>query len=137
MQLGEQTAALKAHLEAKPGAGAAPMAPPRGGVPNVLIFKVMGRTFAILGLRGEPFVILKCDPHLVDILKQQYAGIGHRSHLDRRFWISVSLDAGVPPGEVGRLADQSYDLVCAGLTRKQRAFLSAPRGLPNAPPDAR
>ena len=68
-------------------------------------------------------MILKCDPHLVEILKQQYAGVGHRSHLDRRFWISVNLEADVPAAEIERLAADSYDLVRAGLTRKQRAEL--------------
>ena len=49
---------------------------------------------------------------------------GHRSHLDRRFWISVDLDADVPADEVARLAEASYELVCAGLTRKQQAELA-------------
>ena len=123
MDLGEQTAALKAFLDARPGAVAEPMAPPRSSVPNVLLYKVMGKMFAILSARGAEYVILKCDPHLAEILREQYAGVGHRSHLDRRFWISVDLDADVPAGEIERLAAQSYALVCAGLTRKQQAEL--------------
>jgi predicted DNA-binding protein (MmcQ/YjbR family) len=114
---------LKARLDAKPGAVAAAMTPPRGSSPNVIIYKVMGKMFAILAIRGAESVILKCDEHLVEILREQYVGVGHRSHLDRRFWICVALDADVPEAEVARLADQSYDLVCAGLTRKQRAGL--------------
>jgi predicted DNA-binding protein (MmcQ/YjbR family) len=70
-------------------------------------------------------VSLKCDPHLAEILRAQYAGIGHRYHLDRRHWINVALDADVPLDEALHLADQSYHLVCAGLTRKQRAELEA------------
>ena len=65
------------------------------------------------------------DPVSVAMLQAQYAGIGHRSHLDRRFWISVSLDADVPAAEVARLVADSYVLVCAGLTRKQKAELAA------------
>jgi len=90
----------------------------------VVIYKVMGKMFAILECRRIQNVILKCDPHLAEILRQQYAGVGHRSHLDRRFWISVNLVADVPAEEVERLAAQSYDLVCAGLTRKQKAELA-------------
>ena len=81
--------------------------------------------FAILATRTVQAVSLKCDPHLAEILREQYAGVGHRYHLDRRHWISVSLDADVPPEEVERLVAQSYDLVVAGLTRKQRAELQA------------
>jgi len=123
VDLGQRTAALKRRLDAKPGAVAAAMTPPRGAVPNVVIYKVMGKMFAILSIRREEYVILKCDQPLVDGLREQYAGIGHRSHLDRRHWICVSLDADVPEAVIERLADQSYDLVCAGLTRKQIAAL--------------
>ena len=125
MDLKPRTAALKARLEAMPGAEAEPMSAPRGSRPLVLIFKVMGKTFAIVGLRDDEHVILKCDPHLAEILREQYAGVGHRSHLARRHWISVSLDADVPAQEIERLAAGSYDLVRAGLTRKQRAELEA------------
>ena len=128
MDLKERTAALKARLEAMPGAVGEPMAAARGSRPLVLIFKVMGKTFAILGVRDDEHVILKCDPHLAEILREQYAGVGHRSHLDRRYWISVSLDADVPMDEIERLAAHSYDLVRAGLTRKQQAELDALSG---------
>ena len=70
-------------------------------------------------------MILKCDPHLAEMLREQYAGVGHRSHLDRRFWIAVDLDADVPPDEVERLVAHSYEQVRGGLTRKQRAALAA------------
>jgi predicted DNA-binding protein (MmcQ/YjbR family) len=44
---------------------------------------------------------------------------------NRRFWISVNLDGDVPADEVERLMGHSYELVCAGLTRKQKAELAA------------
>jgi predicted DNA-binding protein (MmcQ/YjbR family) len=128
VDLGARTAALKVVLEAKPGAMAQPMAAPRGSVPAVILYKVMGKMFAILSVRGAENVILKCDPHLAELMRAQYDGIGHRSHLDRRSWISVSLDSDVPPEEVERLAAHSYDQVCAGLTRRQRAELAALQG---------
>jgi len=81
--------------------------------------------FAILEIRGIENVILKCDPNLAQALRQQYVGVGHRSHLDRRYWISVSLNADVPLNEIKRLVAHSYQLVCDGLTRKQKAALAA------------
>ena len=114
------TDALKAILKARPGAVAEP-AP----APGAVLYKVMGRMFAILSERAPPSVSLKCDPHLAEVLREHYAGVGHRYHLDRRHWINVGLDADVPFSEVERLAAHSYDLVCAGLTRKQRAELAA------------
>ena len=84
----------------------------------------MGKTFAILSVRGVEDVILKCDPLLVSTLREKYEGVGHRSHLDRRYWISVRLDADVPAKEIKRLVSISYDLVCDNLTAKQRAELA-------------
>ncbi len=124
MTLSERTAALKARLDAKAGVTTIAGAPPRSAVPNTLRYKVMGKMFAILSLRGGEWVILKCDEPLVQVLKDQYAGVGHRSHLDPRHWICVTLDADVPEAEVARLADHAYDLVRAGLTRKQQAQLA-------------
>ena len=124
MELGGRRLALKAFLEAKPGATADS---PGGRAPSALLFKVRGKMFAILSLAKAEFVILKCDPHLAETLREQYRGLGHRSHLDPRFWIAVDLDADVPEDEVRRLVDHSYDLVRAGLTKKQRAELEAGR----------
>ncbi len=121
MSLSENTAAVQAVLEATSGALGARLPNP----PGVVIYKVMHKMFAILTVTRTPNVIVKCDPHLAEILKEQYAGVGHRSHLDRRFWISVDLDADVPLDEIERLIGQSYDLVCAKLTRKQQAELRA------------
>jgi predicted DNA-binding protein (MmcQ/YjbR family) len=111
--------ALRRALAALPGVTAEGV-PPRS---PAVMYKVMGKLFAILSAKGE-WVIVKSDPHLIEVLKEQYAGIGHRSHLDRRFWISVPLGADVPAAEVERLAAGSYDRVRATLTRKQQAELT-------------
>jgi predicted DNA-binding protein (MmcQ/YjbR family) len=122
--LGKRTLALKAKLDALPGAAASPMTAATGTVPLVLIYKVMNKTFAILSVREEEFVLLKADPGFVPMLRETYAGIGHRSHLDPRHWIAVALDSDVPAREIAKLARQSYDLVVAGLPRKQQAQLA-------------
>lgn len=124
MDLPPQTAALKQLLDAMPGAVGAPMTSSRGSEPLVLIYKIMGKMFAILSVRGEQFVILKCDPFRAEMLRETYSGIGHRSHLDPRFWISVALDADVPAEEIEELVRHSRDQVAATLTRKQREELA-------------
>jgi predicted DNA-binding protein (MmcQ/YjbR family) len=123
-KLSRRTAAVKAWIESKPGAEGRAFTPRKNSPPLVLIYKVMGKVFAILSVRGVEDVILKCDPMLAPVLREDYTGIGHRSHLDRRFWISVRLDADVPMKEIRRLVSLSYDLVCATLTAKQRATLA-------------
>jgi predicted DNA-binding protein (MmcQ/YjbR family) len=117
-----RTAAVKSWIEGQRGAVGQPLATPRAPA-GVLIYKVMGKMFAILSTRGTANVILKCDPYLAQLLRKEYAGVGHRSHLDKRFWISVELEADVPLKEIKSLIVQSHKLVCATLTLKQQAAL--------------
>jgi predicted DNA-binding protein (MmcQ/YjbR family) len=114
-------ACVKAAIEAMPGAVGAPLP----SAPGVMIYKVMEKMFAILEIRHVEAVILKCDPHRAEILRDHYQGVGHRSHLDRRFWICVTLNADVPAEEILNLITHSYDLVRAKLTRTQKAALAA------------
>jgi predicted DNA-binding protein (MmcQ/YjbR family) len=130
-KLGRRTRTIKAWIETKPGAQGLPFAPRKTSPPLVIIYKVMGKVFAILSVRGTPDVILKCDPTLASVLRKEYSGVGHRSHLDRRYWISVRLDADVPLDEIKRLVSLSYGLVSSALTAKQRAELE--RLAPTAP----
>jgi predicted DNA-binding protein (MmcQ/YjbR family) len=124
VDLTPKTKALKKLLDAMPGAVAHPYVPPRATEPLILMYKVIGKMFAILSVRREEYVIVKCEPELADMLRGKYEGIGHRSHLDKRFWISISLDADVPLEDAKSLAKSSYALVCDGLTRKQKAELA-------------
>jgi len=128
IEMPARTKALKAFLEALPGAAAVPVTAPKGTAPVAVMFKIMGKMFAVLSLRGDEYVVLKCDPHLAEMLRAQYEGVGHRTHLDPRHWIAVKLDADLPKKEISRLVAQSYELVSASLTRKQQAELAALRG---------
>jgi predicted DNA-binding protein (MmcQ/YjbR family) len=118
----KQTEAVRAMIEAMPGVQGSRLP----SAPGVTLYKVMGKVFAILNARRDQ-VSVKCDPHLLEILREQYAGFGHWGHLDRRFWASVDLgpDTDVPPEEAERRIAHSYELVAAKLTRKQKAELAA------------
>lgn len=117
---GEKTIALQALLQAMPGAASETVR----SRPRILLYKVAGKVFAVLSIRGPETVGLKCDAHLGDVLREQYAGVGLYRHYLRN-WISVKLGADVAMSEVERLAAASYDLVCAGLSAKQKADLAA------------
>ena len=102
--------ALVASLDRKPGAQGSNM------LPNVRSYKVAGKTFAIFSMKTG-YVVLKTPPESVPMLKEMYRGVGHKTHLDKRHWIAVELDADVPMKEVQRLATLSYDLVRAGAEK--------------------
>jgi predicted DNA-binding protein (MmcQ/YjbR family) len=121
--MSRRMAAVRRWLDAKPGAVPVLLSARKRSPPISAMYKVKGKIFAIVSLRETEFVILKCDPHLATVLRAQYEGVGHRSHLDRRFWISIDLDSDVPSSEIKRLISHSYELVCATLTAKQKTEL--------------
>jgi predicted DNA-binding protein (MmcQ/YjbR family) len=92
---------------------------------QVSVFKVGGKMFALSSLRSRPLrVSLKCEPELAEALRLTYKTIQPGYHLNKRHWITVTLDGSLPEGMVFDLIEDSYDLVVAGLAAKQRALLA-------------
>ena len=48
------------------------------------------------------------------MLREAYDGVGHRSHLDLRYWISVDLGLDVPAEEIEALVARSWEHVAEG-----------------------
>ncbi|MFE1949363.1 MmcQ/YjbR family DNA-binding protein [Streptomyces sp. NPDC059524] len=92
--------------------------------PEISVFKVLGKMFALSHLDGEPLTVnLKCDPEDALRLRTQYEGLVVPGwHMNKRHWNTVS--AGELPERVVReLVEDSYDLVVAGLPRAERLKL--------------
>jgi predicted DNA-binding protein (MmcQ/YjbR family) len=86
-----------------------------------LVFKVMDKMFALCNVNDEPLEInLKCEPELSELLQQKYASIKPGYHMNKRHWITLTLDGTVPEHEVLFLIDLSYDLVVKKLSKTQQ-----------------
>ncbi len=93
---------------------------------DVLVFKVMGKMFALVNLRRLPLgVNLKCDPERAIELRERYASVQPGYHMDKRTWNTVVLDGTIPDAEVRDMVDHSYALVVAGLRKADRDALAA------------
>lgn len=113
---------LRAHCLSHP---AAEETVPFG--PGVLVYKVMGKMFALLPDEVAPgenaTISLKVAPHLGELLRESFAGVAPGYHLNKQHWITVTMGGDVPDDETRALIAQSYELVVKGLTRAQRAEL--------------
>jgi predicted DNA-binding protein (MmcQ/YjbR family) len=118
---------LRLYCLAKPGATEDT---PFG--PDVLVFKVMGKMFALTNLDKLPAceVGLKCDPERTLALREAYEGIFPGPYLDKKHWNYVALQGDVPGALVRELVDHSYDLVVAKLPRRERERLARGDGEP-------
>lgn len=91
---------------------------------ETLVFKVMGKMFALLPLERVPFQIsLKCDPDKAVELREAFDGIITGAyHMSKIHWNSLLAEQ-LPPNLVTDLIDHSYELVVSGLTKKQKEEL--------------
>ncbi|HET6285880.1 MAG TPA: MmcQ/YjbR family DNA-binding protein [Amycolatopsis sp.] len=88
------------------------------------VFKVAGKMFALSPLKAEPLRIsLKCEPDLAVRLRAEHPEIIPGYHLNKRHWNTVRLDGPLTDGFVRELVEDSYDLVVAGLPKREREKL--------------
>jgi predicted DNA-binding protein (MmcQ/YjbR family) len=80
--------------------------------PETSVFKTSGKIFAITALASPTLdVSVKCDPELGEALRQTHTAIVPGYHLNKRHWITVTLDSDVTDEQVRQLIEDSYDLV--------------------------
>lgn len=96
---------------------------PFGG--DTLVFKVMGKMFALTGVDNLTLSInLKCDPEYALELRANYEAITGGYHMNKKYWNSV--DCAHPQLKddlIRKMIDHSYEMVVAGLTKKQKQEL--------------
>lgn len=93
---------------------------------KVLVFKVMGKMFALTNIDDFASVNLKCDPEKAIVLREEYDGLivpGY--HMSKKHWNTITTDGSVPDKLITELIDHSYDLVVKSLTKKLKEELIA------------
>lgn len=92
-----------------------------------LVFKVMGKMFALTGLEHEEFKVnLKCDPERAVLLREEYPDSIHAGwHMSKTHWNTVYFERGMDTGQLKELIDHSYDLVLSKLTKKDKAIFES------------
>ncbi|HEY1825254.1 MAG TPA: MmcQ/YjbR family DNA-binding protein [Acidimicrobiales bacterium] len=89
--------------------------------PDVDVYKVDGKIFAILAPDDEPPQIsLKCDPLLALELRNEYSAVSAGYHLNKDHWNTVRLDDTVPDGDLKQMIAHSYECVVRGMAKKAR-----------------
>lgn len=80
--------------------------------PGVSVFKIAGKMFALSILDGEPLAVsVKCDPVLAESLRSSYRSIVPGYHLNKRHWLTITLNEDTGDDMVRDLIQDSYDLV--------------------------
>lgn len=90
---------------------------------ETLVFKVMGKIFALNGITMFTSVNLKCDPERAVELREQYPAVIPGYHMNKRHWNTVLMDGSIPDRLLKEWIKHSYELVVASLTKKLKQEL--------------
>jgi predicted DNA-binding protein (MmcQ/YjbR family) len=89
-----------------------------------LVFKVLGKMFALTGLDEQELSInLKCDPAKAIELREQFPCVQPGYHMNKLHWNTVFIDGSIQDNLIKEWIDNSYTLVATKLTRAQKKEL--------------
>jgi predicted DNA-binding protein (MmcQ/YjbR family) len=92
---------------------------------TTLVFKVMGKMFALTNLDGDWGLNLKCDPIRAIELREMYPAIQPGYHMNKALWNTVKMDGSLNQKLILELIDHSYQLVVDKLPLKTKLELKA------------
>lgn len=93
---------------------------------TALVFKVMGKMFALLDLSDNSRgLTLKCDPEIAIELREEYPEVMPAWHMNKQHWNSVDVEGSAPEKKIREWIDHSYKLVVQGLKKKDREALDS------------
>ena len=90
---------------------------------QTLVFKVMGKIFALADVDLFESVNLKCDPERAIELREQHPEIIPGYHMNKKHWNTVAMSGALADTFLKELIDHSYELVVAKLPLQLRAGL--------------
>jgi predicted DNA-binding protein (MmcQ/YjbR family) len=92
---------------------------------TTLVFKVMGKMFALTDIEARPLrVSVKCEPERAVQLREEFAGVEAAWHLHKAHWNQILADGSIRDSLVRDWIDDSYALVCQGLTKAAKTELA-------------
>ena len=93
--------------------------------PEVLVFKVMGKVFALSSVENFSSINLKVDPERGVELRDAHPAVQPGYHMNKKHWITVLIDGSIPDKLLRLWIDESYQLVVAKLTKTQKSALES------------
>lgn len=90
---------------------------------DTLVFKVMNKAFLLTSLSAPTSFNVKCDPEEAIAQREEYAEIEPGYHMNKKHWNTVRIDGDLSDAFLAKLIDDSYALVVAGMSKKEKLEL--------------
>jgi predicted DNA-binding protein (MmcQ/YjbR family) len=91
---------------------------------STLVFKVMGKMFALTNADEFESVNVKCDPEEAVELREKYPAVVPGYHMSKKHWNTIVMDGSIPDKLIRKWVDDSYGLVIKGLSKKLQESLN-------------
>lgn len=87
---------------------------------TTLVFRVLGKIFAMIDLEDTQWFVLKCDPELALDLRDRHLEIKGAWHMNKKYWNQVDIFGALPSVQIMRMIDHSYAEVVKKMTAKAK-----------------
>ncbi len=88
--------------------------------PNVLVYKLHGKIFALISIERPFSLSLKCEPEKAVYLREHNREIVAGYHLNKKHWNTIDLEGNLSDTMITEMIDHSYNLILAALPKKIR-----------------
>ncbi|MEN7551456.1 MmcQ/YjbR family DNA-binding protein [Rapidithrix thailandica] len=90
---------------------------------NTLVFKVMGKMFALTDIELFESINVKCDPEKAEELRERFTAVLPGYHMNKKHWNTILVSSDMNDKELKLWVKHSYDLVVSKLPKKLREEL--------------
>lgn len=87
---------------------------------TTLVFRVLGKIFAMIDLEDTQWFVLKCDPELALDLRDRHPEIKGAWHMNKKYWNQVDIFGTLPSVQIVQMIDHSYSEVVKKMTVKAK-----------------
>jgi predicted DNA-binding protein (MmcQ/YjbR family) len=91
---------------------------------HTLVFKVMGKMFALTNVEEFDGINLKCEPELAAQLREEYPSVQPGFHMNKKHWNTIVMDGSVGDKLLRQWIDHSYALVVSSLPKRDQEALN-------------
>jgi predicted DNA-binding protein (MmcQ/YjbR family) len=85
---------------------------------TTLVFKVIGKMFALTDTEDDFNINLKCDPEKAIELRENYSSVQSGYHMSKKHWNTVYIDGSVSDTILKEWINDSYLLVAKSLPKR-------------------
>lgn len=90
---------------------------------KTLVFKVLGKMFALTDIDEFKSINLKCDPEKAIELREEYQEVKPGYHMNKKHWNTVSVEGHLKDDLIRAWTMDSYYLVISKMTKKMQKSL--------------